>query len=152
MLAIDANILLYAYAEAAPDNQSARSFIEELRRDPAVAISEFTLAEFYLLLRNPAVLNKPLSPAEATEVIEAYRHHPQWRVLGFPPASRDIHDELWGVAKRPQFARRRLYDVRTALTLIAFGVTEFATANIKDFKGLGFKRVWNPLEEQRFST
>jgi predicted nucleic acid-binding protein len=147
MLAIDANILLYAYAEAAPDNQSARNFIEGLRLDPAVAISEFTLAEFYLLLRNPVVLNKPLSPAAATGVIDAYRRHPQWRVLGFPPASRVVHDELWRFAKRPQFARRRLYDVRTALSLLAFGVTEFATANIKDFKGLGFKRVWNPLKE-----
>jgi len=25
------------------------------------------------------------------------------------------------------------------------GVTEFATANLKDFFGLGFDRVWNPL-------
>lgn len=41
---------------------------------------------------------------------------------------------------------RRLYDARTALTLTAQGVTEFATANPKDFVGLGFRRVWNPLE------
>lgn len=149
MLAIDANILLYSYAEAAPENQAARNFIEGLRLDSAVAISEFTLAEFYLLLRNSAVLNQPLSPSEATGVIDAYRQHPRWRILGFPPSSRGIHDELWRVAKRPQFARRRLYDVRTALTLVAFGVTEFATANMKDFKGLGFKRVWNPLKQQR---
>ena len=25
------------------------------------------------------------------------------------------------------------------------GVTEFATANVKDFQGFGFTRVWNPL-------
>ena len=25
-------------------------------------------------------------------------------------------------------------------------VTEFATANIKDFEDFGFKRVWNPLK------
>jgi hypothetical protein len=24
-------------------------------------------------------------------------------------------------------------------------VTEFATANVKDFDGLGFRRAWNPL-------
>jgi len=33
----------------------------------------------------------------------------------------------------------------TALALQAFGVTEFATANIKDFEGLGFAKVWNPI-------
>jgi len=26
------------------------------------------------------------------------------------------------------------------------GVTEFATVNTKDFEGLGFRRVWNPLK------
>jgi hypothetical protein len=34
---------------------------------------------------------------------------------------------------------------RTALALQAFGVTEFATANVKDFEGLGFAKVWNPI-------
>ena len=44
------------------------------------------------------------------------------------------------------FARRRIYDTRLALSLIHSGVTEFATANPKDFAGLAFRRVWNPLE------
>jgi hypothetical protein len=35
---------------------------------------------------------------------------------------------------------------RLALVLQTFGVTEFATVNCKDFEGLGFSRVWNPLE------
>jgi len=38
-----------------------------------------------------------------------------------------------------------IHDTRSALTLLAHGVREFATANVKDFGGLGFKRVWNPL-------
>jgi hypothetical protein len=25
-------------------------------------------------------------------------------------------------------------------------VTEFATVNVKDFEGLGFRKVWNPLK------
>lgn len=45
----------------------------------------------------------------------------------------------------PDFAFRRLYDARSALTLTAQGVTEFATVNAKDYEGLGFRRVWNPL-------
>jgi hypothetical protein len=27
-------------------------------------------------------------------------------------------------------------------------VTEFATVNVKDFEGLGFRKVWNPLADQ----
>lgn len=58
-----------------------------------------------------------------------------------------VHDQLWSFAGSPQFARRRLFDIRTALTLLACGVDQFATANLKDFQGLGFKKVWNPLED-----
>lgn len=145
MIAIDANILLYAYAEAAPENQAAQDFLAELSGRSDVVISEFTLTELYVLLRNPAVLKKPLTATKAVDVIEAYRNHPRWRIPGFPPASRQLHDRLWEHAKHHQFARRRVYDVRTALTLIAFGVTEFATTNVKDFRDLGFQRVWDPI-------
>ena len=40
---------------------------------------------------------------------------------------------------------RRIYDARLALCLLAHGVREFATVNVKDFAGLGFRRVFNPL-------
>lgn len=145
MIAIDANILLYAYVEAAPEHVRAQAFLKSLARDDGVAVSEFTLAELYLLLRNPAVVEVPLSAAVATQVIQAYRNHPHWRIPGFPPLSRVVHDQLWEFAGSPQFARRRLFDVRTALALIACGVDSFATANVKDFQDLGFQRVWNPL-------
>lgn len=147
MIAIDANILLYAYVEAAPEHLRAKAFLTGLSGDGSVVVSEFTLAELYLLLRNPSVLKKPLSARKATEVIQAYRNHPHWKIPGFPPSSRLIHDQLWSFAGSPQFARRRLFDVRTALTLLGCGVDEFATANLKDFQGLGFKKVWNPLED-----
>lgn len=29
--------------------------------------------------------------------------------------------------------------------MISQGVTEFATTNAKDYQGLGFRKVWNPL-------
>ena len=103
------------------------------------------LSEVYLHLRNPAVLDEPLSAAEAVAVIQGYRQHPCWQVLGFPPRSRDLHSALWRQAVAATFARRRIYDIRTALCLQAFGVTEFATANLKDFEDAGFAKVWNPL-------
>ena len=61
-----------------------------------------------------------------------------------------VSDEISVVATtlgHPQpFARRRVYDARLALSLRRQGVTEFATANVKDFEGFGLARVWNPLE------
>lgn len=149
MLSLDANLLLYAYSEGAPEHEPAQAFLRGLSAREDVALSEFVLTEFYLLLRNPAVLAKPLSPANAVNVVQAYRAHPRWRTVGFPPDSRGVHAALWELAATPSFARRRIYDARTALTLRAFGVTEFATANVKDFEGLGFAKVWNPLGRPR---
>jgi len=146
MLSIDASILLYAYSEAAPGHERAIAFITSQSGSENVALSEFVLTEFYLLLRNPAVLKKPLSAPDAVQVIQSYRQHPRWKVLGFPPTSREVHTDLWQHAARPGIARRRIYDTRTALCLRAFGVTEFATANVKDFEGLGFEKVWSPIE------
>jgi hypothetical protein len=31
--------------------------------------------------------------------------------------------------------------------MVVQGVTEFATVNTRDFEGVGFRRVWSPLEE-----
>ena len=145
MLSIDTNLLLYCYSEASPHHVGARQFIESLSGREDVALSEFILTEFYLLLRNPAVLAQPLTAPEAVAVIQSYRQHPRWKILGFPPTSRELHSDLWHRAAAPGIARRRIYDTRTALALRAFGVTEFATANVKDFEGLGFAKVWNPI-------
>jgi len=56
------------------------------------------------------------------------------------------HDTLWKHAGNVKFGFRRLYDLRTALTMMAQGVTEFATVNVKDFEGLGFRKVWSPID------
>lgn len=146
MLSIDANLLLYCYSETSPHHEPARAFITEASDRNDVALSEFVLAEFYLLLRNPAVLAHALSAPKAVAVIQNYRQHPRWKILGFPPTSREIHSDLWQHAGTPGIARRRIYDTRTALCLRAFGVTDFATANVKDFEELGFTRVWNPIK------
>jgi uncharacterized protein len=147
MISLDANLLLYAYNEDSPNHEAAFQFLGQLAQTDDVAISEFVLTEFYTLLRNKAVLVAPLSPADAVRVVEHYRKHSKWALLGFAPDSVGLHTDLWSLARRADFSRRRIYDARTALTLRRQGVTDFATANVKDFKGFGFRRVWNPLEE-----
>ena len=80
-------------------------------------------------------------------MIETYRRHPRWLLAAFPVDQRRLHDRLWRLAARRQFANRRIFDARLALSLVQQGVTEFATVNVKDFQDLGFRRVWNPLGE-----
>jgi toxin-antitoxin system PIN domain toxin len=145
MLSIDSNILLYGFNEDSPRHEAAHSWLTSIALEEDVAISEFVLAEFYVLLRNPAVLKYPLPADEAVEVIQTYRIHPRWRLIGFPLDSRPLHNALWQNATAKSFAFRRIYDTRSALTMTAQGVTDFATVNVKDFAGLGFRKVWDPL-------
>ena len=145
MLSMDTNILLYSYNEASPWHDAAYAWMSSIQQNEDVAISEFILAEFYGLLRNPSVLKHPLTAEEAVEVIQTYRNHPRWRLIGFPTESRPLHDALWQKATAKTFAFRKLYDTRSALSMIAQGVTEFATVNLKDFEGVGFRRVWSPI-------
>jgi uncharacterized protein len=145
MLSIDTNILFHGFNEDSPRHKQALAWLTSIVGDENVAISELILAEFYGLLRNPAVLKHPLPAAEAVEVIQTYRTHPRWRLIGFPIESRPLHDALWQKARAKDFAFRKLHDARSALTMTAQGVTEFATVNVKDFEGLGFRKVWNPL-------
>ena len=141
MLSIDANLLLYAFNSDSPWFVESRSWLTSIQADEDVAISEFILAEFYGLLRNRAVLAHPLSAEEAVELVQTFRRHPRWRLIGFPDEGRALHDTLWQKARANDFAFRKLYDTRSALTMIAQGVTDFATVNLKDFQGLGFEKV-----------
>lgn len=148
MLSIDTNILLYAFNQDSPRHAPAYAWLTSIQREEDVAISEFILAELYGLLRNSAVLQHPLPADEAVDVIQTYRTHPRWRLIGFPTESRPLHDALWNKARSTAFAFRKLYDTRSALTMTAQGVTELATVNVKDFAGMGFKKLWNPLAKQ----
>jgi len=145
VLALDSNLLLYAANEDCPEHAASRAFVTSLSGRTDVAISEFILVELYLLVRNPVVFNRPLDAHEAAALIGAYRRHPRWMLVGWPESSTRVHEVLWKAASAKGFPRRRIIDQRMAIMLLEQGVREFATANVRDFKGLGFERVWNPL-------
>jgi len=109
MLSLDANLLFYAFNSACPEHARAERYLAALGPREDVALSEFILCEFYVLLRNPAVVSRPLSAGEAATVVHGYRAHPRWKIIGFPPASRPLHDELWRQAAAKGFARRRIW-------------------------------------------
>jgi len=148
MISIDTNILFHAFNADSPLNRRAYEWLAALGGSEDVAISEFVLAELYRLVRNPVTAGAGALSAEAAcQLVEAYRQHPRWMLVGFSTPSRALHDRMWREAARSGFAYRKLYDVRTALTLRDHGVTGFATVNTRDFEGLGFAKVWNPLAD-----
>jgi len=149
MISCDTNILFVALEVSQPGHLTARRFLEAHQNDPEFALSELSLMELYVLLRNPATARRPLPAAEAVALVQRLRQNPRWDVLDYPGPSAGIMGELWQLASTADFARRRVFDARLALTLRHHGVTEFATNNLKDFQEFGFDRVWDPLEPVR---
>ncbi len=141
MTSIDTNILLYAQNIDCPEHRVALDFVTQCGARQDIVLSELALVELYLLLRNPAVFAKPLGGKEASEVCQAYRRNPRWRLVENAP----VMEGVWDLAAGKRFPRRRIIDARLALTLLHHGVRRLATANTKDFVGFGFERVWNPL-------
>lgn len=141
MLSIDTNILLYAQNQDSPENGAAVAFLDECSSRNDVAICELVLVELYQLLRNPAVVERPLTAAEAVETCRAFRSNPRWALVENAP----IMNKVWEIAAQTATARRKVFDARIAFTLRHHGVRELATRNVKDFNQFGFDRVWDPL-------
>ncbi len=93
-------------------------------------------------LRNPAVLRAPLSAKAAVKFCDQLKSNPGWQWVDYKP---EVAGTLWQWASKTKSGFRHIIDARLALTLRHHGVKAFATANVKDFKGFGFDRVWNPL-------
>lgn len=138
MISIDTNILLYACNQDCSEHPRAFGFLTSCGERDDVAICELVLVELYILVRNPAVVETPLSAAAATDVCRAYRRNPHWRLLENAP----VMEQVWALAGQPGFARRRIFDARIALTLRHHGITGLATANIKHFTDFGFANVF----------
>jgi toxin-antitoxin system PIN domain toxin len=146
MISFDTNLLLYSINRHCPEYADARRFFASLPGAVgAVAICELVLIELYVLVRNPAVLQKPLGPADAVSLVQTFRRHPTWALVDYPGGTSSLIEEVWRLAAEPNAGRRLIFDARLALTLRHHGVTEFATRNLIHFEGLGFNRVWNPI-------
>lgn len=144
VLSIDTNILLYALNTQAPEHRRARAFVDQCGDRGDVAICELVLVELYVLLRNPAVVAKPASSAQAAQVCQQLRDNPKWAIIDQAP----IMDELWKRLVAPDVPRRRIFDWRLALTARHHGVTTWATRNTKDFEGMGFEQLVNPIDTE----
>ena len=144
MTSCDTNILFPACDISVPQHSSARTFLAEYSQRADFCVCEQVLLELYCLLRNPTVCRNPLSGPDAVAMIQTFRSNPAWRVVDVVMGS-DIMEQVWTHAAGAEFAYRRVFDARLAVTLRHHGVTELATCNWKDFSSFGFERVWNPL-------
>lgn len=72
MISFDTNLLLYSLNQDCAEYTNACAFFASLPTAPGtVTLCELVLIELYVLLRNPAVLKTPLTPANAVQIIQS---------------------------------------------------------------------------------
>lgn len=141
----DTNLFIHAADPDSPNHAKARDFFNRVvsQSDKGeFVLCELVLIELYMQLRNAAVFARPYSAAESAAYCLALKQNPKWRCVDYDNA---VSNKLWQWASTTKFGFRRIIDARLGLTLRHHGVSNFATANVKDFQEFGFQRVWNPM-------
>lgn len=143
MYSLDTNILLYATNRDCPEHDTARALVDRALAEPRNwIVADQVYFELYRLLRSGAVLAKPLAPGDATQVIEYYRERSGWGRCAW-----DI--ELFARIRAHLVAGtggRIVFDLVLAATLHDAGVERLYTRNTKDFAGLSWFAVENPID------
>jgi uncharacterized protein len=143
MLTADTNLLIHAADPDSPYHEAARAFFASLVvAQEEFVLCELVLVELYMQLRNPAIFTQPYTAKESAAYCLALKQNPAWRCVDYDPL---VSSHLWKWAMETKAGFRQMIDARIAFTLLHHGVTRFATANVKHFKGFGFEKVWNPL-------
>jgi toxin-antitoxin system PIN domain toxin len=140
--AIDANLLLYALNQSAPEHARANRFLDQLldREEPLCLTWSVVLA-FLRLATNPRILPRPLSPAAAREWLDEIINLPQTRLLSEEPGFWNAFCEV----ARPLNPRGAdVTDVHLASILRQHGVVTLYSSD-RGFRRFEFLKVVDPL-------
>lgn len=143
MRSCDTNILFYAFHSGCPEHPAAREYLEEVAGDATFLVCELVLIELYVLLRNPKLIDRPLTSSEAAGYCQSLRSNPKWGIVDYPGG---LMDQIWTLCAKPRFGYRGIFDARLALTLQHHGVVELATRNTAHFRSYGFELLVNPID------
>jgi toxin-antitoxin system PIN domain toxin len=140
LIAVDTNILVYAYNESSPVHERALAAMDRLVSEPSWGLPWIVAGEFYAVLTDARLWREPHLDA-ALAALDAWIATPGARLLAEPPGH-------WS-RLRPLLANARplghkVHDARIAAVCLAAGVTELWSSD-RDFSWYPQLRVRNPL-------
>ncbi|MDR2991528.1 MAG: PIN domain-containing protein [Burkholderiaceae bacterium] len=142
MIALDANLLVYAHRAENPFHTAAAKLVSELAEGKAAwAIPWPCLHEFYGVITNPRIHAVPTPIDVAVDQIEAWFESPTLHLLSETPEHWPYLRELIAKAK---VQGPLVHDARIAALCLAHGVRELWSAD-RDFSRFPSLRVRNPL-------
>jgi toxin-antitoxin system PIN domain toxin len=145
VILVDANLLVYAANQSAPEHETARRWLDtHLGGTARVGLPWPSLLAFVRIVSNPAILRNPVTPAEAWgQVTDWLGCDAAWIPL---PGAR--HAEVLGeLLEGPIVTSRLVPDAHLAALAIDHGLTLCSTdGDFAKFPGLKWE---NPLAAQR---
>ena len=142
MILLDANVLLYAYDDAAPQHSRVRSWLEErLTGSEDVAIPWLTLWAFVRISTNLRLSERPLNPEAAFRIVESLIAHPRVIIVEPSPRHAQILEQM---VRDGQATGPRVTDA--ALAALAFEHGARVASTDRDFSRFAGLRWVNPLE------
>lgn len=144
MIAVDTNILVYAYRRDLPWHREAARCMAQLRSGTARWALPWPAAhEFFATVTSQRRMKEPSAPAEALALLRALEADPHCEFLSEGPRHLEILEQLVG---RGKLAGSQIHDARIAAICIGHGISELWSAD-RDFSRMPALRVRNPLIE-----
>lgn len=141
---LDTNILIYAANEDSQEHAQALKIVQEMLANPqSWILADQVLFELYKALRNPRILEKPLTASTAAEHIRFLRED-----IGVARCCYELSDwaPVWEQLAQSTTPAQRTHDIVLGVTLKKNGVEAFYTRNTKDFQSIGFSNLINPID------
>lgn len=135
--------MLYGSDQSSPFYSRARAFLESCAgNDEPLYLCYLTLMAYVRMSTHPRIFTKALTPEEAVRNVQGLADLPHVRLI----AERDGFLGIYREVTRKVAVRANLVpDAHLASVLRQHGVSTLYTANVDDFRKLGFPDVRNPL-------
>ena len=145
MILVDANLLVYAANQAAPEHERARPWLDaHLSGTARVGLPWPSLLAFVRLVSNPAIMRVPVTPRDAWQQVKEWlASDAAWVPL---PGTRHV-DVLEALLEDPMITSRLVPDAHLAALAIEHGLTLCSTDG--DFARFRSLKWENPLAARR---
>jgi toxin-antitoxin system PIN domain toxin len=142
LIAVDANLLIYAHRTDSPFHEAAaRSLVKLAEGSGPWAIPWPCVHEFLAIVTHPRIYNPRTETGIALDYLDAVFQSPGLVLL----AETEMHwNTLRSLVKAGQIASGRIHDARIAALCIQHGVRELWSAD-RDFNRFPTLKVVNPL-------
>ena len=142
MIALDTNLLVYAYLAAVPEHRAARRAIESaIQNDAGWGIATSTVAEFWCVTTHPRCSGGPSLPAQARTFLMNLLEDGRGHIWQSGP---DFGQRLLQLAEELKVVGPRIFDLQIALVAFENGATELWSHD-RNFIGVPGLKVLDPL-------